>query len=516
MYSESVDKVIEHPGTSLSSMFEEAALKYKDNIAIVFEEEQISYEELYNRVNKLATAWNDLGLQKNDRIGLMISNHPYYVYSYFAALKLGLIVVQINPYYTLRELVEIIKDSQAEYIVTEEKNEEKINQLKSVYDLTCFYLEKESEETPKSIKGLLSNYEPMSGSIPINIKDDVAVIQYTGGTSGVVKGAMLTHYNLVANVTQTYTLHKGKMRLGKEVVLTATPLYHVFGMTSAMIFGISIGATNILMRSFEVNHAIELIENHRVTYFPGVPKMYSAFVKHPNIKEFNLSSLQYCSCGSAPLPLEIIRKFEKVTNSTIEEGFGMTETCPTTHRNPPGGIRKIGSVGIPIPSTDSKVVDEVGIELPENAIGELIIKGPQVMKGYWNNKEETSKAIKDGWLYTGDYAQQDEDGYFYIVGRKKEMIIVGGFNIYPQEVENIIYEFPNINEVAVAGVVSGNNEEEVRAFIAPRPGCEINLEELRGHCYKNLTPYKVPKQFIVMESLPRNSVGKILKRELIE
>src|SRR5699024_10584294 len=309
--------------------------------------------------------------------------------------------------------------------------------------------------------------------------------------------------------------YDGKMKPGKEVVLTETPLYHVYAMTSAMNFGIYTGSTIVLMEKFETNYALYLIEKYKPTFFPGVPKMYSAFVNTPNISEYNLSSLEYCSCGSAPIPIEVIKRFETLTDAVIGEGFGLTETSPTSHRNPPGGVRKTGSVGIPIPNTDSKIVDETGKELPNGSIGELIIKGPQVMKGYWNNLEETSKALINGWLYTGDLARQDKEGYFYVVGRKKEMIIVGGFNIFPKEVENIIYEFADVSEAAVVGLPN-ESEEIVSAYVAPKCDRYIDVKELEGFCYRNLTPYKVPKRFIIVESLPRNAVGKILKRKLIE
>src|SRR5699024_1096261 len=322
----------------------------------------------------------------------------------------------------------ILKDSLAEYVVAEESKRLLIDQLKDIYSIKVFFTKKNPKNELTSIHELLNNTKFVGNPIAINVKNDVAVIQYTGGTTGVVKGAMLTHYNLIANIVQIYNLYDSNMELGKEIVLTATPLYHVYAMNSAMNFSIYIGATNIVMKKFEINNALYLIDKYRPSYFPGVPKMYSAIINHPDINRYCLSSLQYCACGSAPLPLEIIKRFENLTNAVIREGFGMTETCPTTHRNPHGGIRKIGSVGIPLPDTDSKIIGEAGNELQNDAIGELIVKGPQVMKGYWNNKKETSKVLKDDWFYTGDLARKDKDGYFYIVGRKKEMIIVGGFN----------------------------------------------------------------------------------------
>lgn len=516
MYPEHVQATINHPEISLYKMLEQSTEQYKDKISFIFEGTEITYAQLKDRVDRLAHAWHKLGFEKGERIGLMLGNSPFYVYSYYAAMKLGLIVVQINPYYTLRELLKITQDANLNYLVAEKENLQKVQSLQDVHELAGTFYVDGTVEGAKNIAQLIEENEPLIESTPIDVKEDVAVIQYTGGTTGEVKGAMLTHYNLVANVEQTYTLYKGKMQLGEEIVLTATPLYHVYGMTSSMNFGIYVGAKNLLMRRFKLEEALCLIKEHRPSYFPGVPGMYSAFVNHPDIESYGLDSLKYCSCGSAPLPIEIIKKFESLTNAVIGEGFGLTESSPTAHRNPPGGVRKIGSVGIPVPSTDSKVINEDGTELAPGLVGELLIKGPQVMKGYWNNPEETEKALREGWLYTGDLARQDEDGYFYIVGRKKEMIIIGGFNIYPQEVENVIYEFPNVKEVAVVGITKENKEEVAKAFVVPTDGNTIDLEDLIAHCYQNLTPYKVPKEFEIIEALPRNSVGKILKRKLVE
>ncbi len=507
---------IEIPEIPVYTLLKLTSQRYGKRTAIINENTTISYEELKDSVDRLASAWDNLGLKKGERIGLMISNQASYIISYYAAMKLGLIVVQINPRYTARELLQIVNDSSTIYMVVEEDSVETVRQLEDMYVFNHIFVTDKGDSSYPSIGEISKKTSPFDKEISIQPKDDVAVIQYTGGTSGVMKGAMLTHYNLVANVYQSYAMYGKRMEFGKECILTATPLYHVYAMTSAMNLGIYIGATILLVNKFEVTKVLEIIKQYQPTFFPGVPRMYNAFVNHKNAQEYGLSSFKFCSSGSAPLPIEVIRKFEKLTGAVIGEGFGLSEASPSTHRNPPSGIRKVGSIGIPFPNTDCKIVDDENIELPIGSVGELIIKGPQIMKGYWKNDEESTYALKNGWLYTGDLAKQDEDGYFYIVGRKKEMVINGGFNVYPQEVENILYEHPDIKECAVVGIPHPEKGEIVKAFLVPKDEAVIDFEEVKGFCYRNLTPYKVPKAFEIIDELPRNTVGKILKRILVD
>ncbi|MFC3041847.1 long-chain fatty acid--CoA ligase [Virgibacillus xinjiangensis] len=514
-YPEAMRRDIHIPELPVYSLLERTAARFPDRLAIVQEEDRLTYKDLKGQVDRLAGAWDRLGLTKGERIGLMISNDPIYIITYYAAMKLGLVVVQINPRYTSRELLQIANDAEMAAIAVEEEIAATVRQLKGLYAFKHCFIAGSPASEELSLTSLIEQTEPLKKNVPMHTKDDIAVIQYTGGTSGVMKGAMLTHYNLVANVVQSYAMYGADMEFGKETVLTATPLYHVYAMTSGMNLGIYIGATNLLIKKFVVDDVLEKIKDHQPTFFPGVPRMYNAFINHPQVREYGLDCLKFCSSGSAPLPVEVIRKFENITGAVIGEGFGLSEASPSTHRNPPKGVRKVGSIGIPLPGTDSKVVDDDNKELPVNAVGELVIKGPQIMKGYWNNEEETQKSLREGWLYTGDLAIQDEDGYFFIVGRKKEMIINGGFNVYPQEVENVLYEHPDIEECAVAGVPDPEKGELVKAYVVAKQGASVDLEELKGFCYRSLTPYKVPKLFEVLEALPRNTVGKILKRKLV-
>ncbi|MGG1290293.1 long-chain fatty acid--CoA ligase [Bacillus smithii] len=516
-YSEE-QRSLKLPENSLYDVLKESVEKYRNDVAITFEDETITYKQLKSKVDQLAGAWKKMNLQKGERIGFMIPNHPDYIIGYYAAIALGLIVVQINPNYTPRELLHILEDAQVSYIVVNKTSLPTIHAVEDLYTFKKIFTSQIGEKRKNTIpiEECFSSQHSLQTPTPINVKEDIAVIQYTGGTTGKIKGAMLTHFNLVSNVYQSYMMYRQKILLGGETILAATPLYHVYGMTSAMNLGIFIGANILLIPKFETNMVLEKIKKSQPTFFPGVPKMYISFVNHPHVKQYGLTCLKICSSGSAPLPIEIIKKFEEITGTTIHEGFGMSETSPTTHRNPVNGKIKIGSIGIPVPGTDSCIVDDSHKPLKPKMVGELVIKGPQVMKGYWNNETETRQVLRNGWLFTGDLAMMDEDGYFYIVGRKKEMIISSGFNIYPQEIESVLYEHHDIEEAAVIGIPDKINGEIVKAFVVPKKGCMIDLEEVRSYCYEKLTPYKVPKLFEVRESLPRNGVGKLLKRQLVK
>lgn len=411
---------IKLPESSIYTFLENTVERFPNHTAIVFEDELTDYKTLKTQVDKLAGKWKEIGLKKGDRIGLMMANHPLYIVSYYAAQALGLIVVQVNPMYTSRELMQIVIDSCTQYIVFDKIAKHTVEEVKEVYSFEqCFSIEADDSGN-LSLQTLIENGKAINGPEKINPHEDVAVIQYTGGTSGVMKGAMLTHYNLTSNVVQSFEMYGETMRLGEEVILTVTPLYHVYAMTSAMNLGIHIGATILLIPKFEIQDVLDNVKKYRPTFFPGVPKMYNAFINYPAIEKYDLKCLNHCSCGSAPLPIEVIKRFEELTGAVIGEGFGLSEASPTTHRNPPFAKRKVGSIGIPLPGTDCMIIDDNDTELGPNSVGELVIKGPQIMKGYWNSEEETKMALHNGWLYTGDLAMMDDEGYFYIVGRKKK------------------------------------------------------------------------------------------------
>jgi long-chain acyl-CoA synthetase len=353
---------------------------------------------------------------------------------------------------------------------------------------------------------------------PVDPAQDVAVFQYTGGTTGRSKGAMLTHFNLVANVQQIHAHASQEPLTEGDKILTVIPLFHVYGMTCAMNLGILTGTNVILLPRFEPLEVLQTIQRHRPTYFPGVPTMYVALNAYPGAEQYGIDAIRICNSGSAPLPIELIQSFEKKTGARMYEGYGLSEASPTTHSTPRHGVKKAGSIGIPLPSTEARIVDlETGTRtMPIGEAGELVIRGPQVMKGYWNMPEETALALRDGWLYTGDIARMDEDGYFYIIDRKKDLIIAGGYNVYPREIEEVLYTHPAVLEAVVVGVPDAYRGESVKAFIVLKPGASATAEEIEQFCRQNLAAYKIPRQIEFRDSLPKTAVGKILRRVLAE
>jgi long-chain acyl-CoA synthetase len=362
---------------------------------------------------------------------------------------------------------------------------------------------------------LIRATEPRPPKVDITL-DDIAVLQYTGGTTGVSKGAMLTQRNLSCNVQQCRAWFPELVPAG-ETFLGALPFFHSFGLTVCIglpVFGA--GSIVALANPRDIDTMMANIAKHRVTVMPAVPALFNAIINHPKVQGFDLSSIKACVSGSAPLPLEVMQRFEKLTGSTIVEGFGMTETSPVTHVNPLTGTRKVGWIGVPMPDTDARVVDlEDGkTEKKPGEEGELVVKGPQIMKGYWKRDDETAAMIRDGWLYTGDLAVMDEDGYFKIVGRKKDIILVGGYNVYPDEVDNVLASHPSVLEVATIGVPKENEGETVKAFVVFKPGAKVSWEVLTAHCKENLAAYKVPKLWEERQELPKSTVLKVLRREL--
>lgn len=541
-YPDEVPHTIEYPKVPLYQLLIDATNSYPENDAIHFLGKKIKYKELMKSTYQFANALKSLGVKKGDRVALMLPNTPSAVISYYAVLMLGAIVVQNNPLYTERELEYQLIDSGAETIITLDLTFPKVAKVKnntaikniivtSIKDYLPFpknllyplKLKKDGQfvEIPKSegIYDFLTflksgSIEPVG--VEINPDEDLALLQYTGGTTGKSKGVMLTHSNLVTNVVQERNwLYKAEM--GKEIFLGVLPLFHVFGMTTVMNFSIYVSGIMVLVPRFNVDELLDTIQKEKPTYFPGAPTMYIAIINHPKVKEYDLSSIKACISGSAPLPLEVQERFEKLTGARLVEGYGLTETSPVTHANPIWGKRKNGSIGIPWPDLDAKIVDpNTGEIVPLGEIGELAVKGPVVMKGYWNKPEETNKVLQDGWLLTGDMSTIDEEGYFYIVDRKKDMIIAGGYNIYPREVEEVLFEHPAIKEAVVVGIPDPYRGETVKAYIVKKDGVEVTEEELKEFCSKNLAAYKTPKLYEFRTELPKTMVGKVLRRALLE
>jgi len=513
----------------------ETGEKFPKKDAIVFYNFKMTYGELKEKVDKFASFLKDLGVKHGDRVALDLPNSPQYIIAYYAINKIGAIEVQISPTYFSTELNHILGDSKPVVLIT---FDDVVPRLKDVryknmklvvtriqdylnFPLSSLYtmsqrLKKKYIKFDDSIIPFkkFEDYPPLKDGQ--GDRNDVAVLQYTGGTTGIPKGAMLTNYNLVCNTLQSLSVIPD-VEIGKEYVISAIPFFHVFGMTVALNFPVKIGATLLLQPKPDIDGIFKLIKKYKPMFLPGVPTIYINMLNNKKIEKVDMTPVKYCISGSAPLPVDVIKRWEKVTNGGhLVEGYGLTEASPVTHLNPLKGKIKAGSIGVPVASTYAKIVDvETGEkELPIGQEGELVIKGPQVMKGYWNNEEETKNVLRDGWLYTGDIAKMDDDGYFYIIDRKKDVIIVGGFNVYPREVEEILYQHPKVKEAAVVGVKEEVHGEVVKAFVVLKDGETATEEEIKKFFEGKIAKFKIPRIIEFRKELPKTMVGKILRREL--
>jgi long-chain acyl-CoA synthetase len=521
LYPETVAKDLEIPKKSLPEMLEETVAKYPDNKALSFFGRKFTYRELQGGVLGFAAALQSKGVQKGDRVAIMLPNCPQYVMSYYGILSAGGIVTQINPMLVERELDHILNDSGTETIIVLDalypkvKNVQENTKVKNVI-VVSLQPSGQNFGSDYTFESFMASSTQSFTPVAIEPEHDVAILQYTGGTTGRSKGAMLTHRNIYANVSQCYEFFKDEMNFAQEKILTVIPLFHVFGMTSCMNLSVFTASESIMLPRFELEEVLNTIKQEQPSIFPGVPTMYVAITNHPNAEKFGIDSIKTCNSGSAPMPVELMKEFEGKTGSKILEGYGLSEASPTTHCNPHFADRKPGSVGIGVPSTDYKVVDlaDGENEVPVGELGEIIIKGPQVMKGYWNMPEETAQTLRNGWLYTGDIGRVDEDGYLYIVDRKKDMIIASGYNIYPRDVEEVLYEHPAVQEAVVIGVPDPYRGETVKAVIVKKAGKATTEEEMVHYCKENMAAYRVPSIIEFREELPKTAVGKILRRAL--
>lgn len=532
---------MEYPNKSLFSFLEETVRHYPHAVAMDFLGKKITYHSLLLKVYRFAHILKKLGVKKGDRVAIMLPNCPQSVIAYYGTLAMGAVVVQVNPLYVERELKHQLRDSGAKVIVALDLLYSRVMAVRKETDLRYLLITSISASLPFPKNLLyslrlkkdrmkptvtyndtvlsLEEWMRQSSDLPIEEPadpgEDLALLQYTGGTTGLAKGVMLTHANLVANTLQAKAwLHE--MKESEEKILAALPLFHVYGMTVVMNLSIFIGGQMILLPKFEAGQVLETIAQKKPTLFPGAPTMYIAILHHPKVESYDISSIKACISGSAALPFEVQQRFEQLTGGRLVEGYGLTEASPVTHANPVWGRRKNGTIGLPWPDTECQIIHlETGDPLPAGEIGELIVKGPQVMKGYWNRPKETNDTLQDGWLHTGDIAKMDEEGYFQIIDRKKEMIIAGGFNIYPREVEEVLYEHPSVQEAAVAGVPDEYRGETVKAWLVLKKGCEVTKEELDSYCRTKLAAFKVPRIYEFRDELPKTLVGKVLKRSLI-
>lgn len=533
-------KSIEYPNLSLSEVLKESASKYPENAAIIYFGARTTYAELDRLVDKFAIALQDLGVKKGDRVGIFLPNIPQFVVAFYGALRAGAICVTCSPLYKGRELEHQLNDAGVETLVAMDTLYPIVQQIKERTKLRNVITTSPRDYLPpllrllsplKGVKShecpgaldflpLMKKYEAKPK--PVQVKpDDLALLQYTGGTTGVPKGAMITHRNLVVNAQQIEVYIP--IRRGVGVSIAALPLFHIFGMTCVMNVDILTGTTMVMIPDpRDTKSILGAISKQKATLFPGVPTMYVALINRPDIKKYDLSSVRACFSGAAPLPVEVQKKFEQLTGGRLVEGFGLTESSPVSHANPLDDPKKNrpGSIGIPLSDTDSKIVDlETGTkDLKPNEVGELVIKGPQVMQGYWNKPDETKMTLRNGWLYTGDIAKMDEDGYFYIVDRKKDMIDVSGLKVWPREVEEVLYEHPAVSEAAVLGIPDPYRVETIKAYVILKPGYEgkVTQEEIIKFCKEKIASYKAPRSVEFRTSLPKTLVGKVLRRTLRE
>ena len=542
-YDPGIPASANYPDYTLPFVLERNARLVPDSIATEFFGAKLTYRDLWDNVLRLANGLKKIGVKEGTRIAIMLPNCPQAVIAYYAALWLGAVVIMTNPLYVDREMLHQWKDSEAEFLfvldhlypkaakVVPKTGIQKIIatsireffpvHLKYLYPLKArlkklFTAVPYNGATIFSFRGLIEAHRP--DPIPCAASlDKVALFQYTGGTTGVAKGAMLTHRNIISNVVQLANWFPD-LNCGQERFLAVLPFFHVFGLTVSLNLAVYTGCAIIILPRFDANELIQTIEKKRPTIFPGVPAIYTALMAHPRLDSFDLSSIRFCVTGSAPMPVEILRKFEEKTRSVIVEGYGLSECSPVTHANPIKGTHKPGSIGLPLPDTDARIVDpETGSsEMPPGEVGELVIRGPQVMKGYWKKDEETQGAIRDGWLYTGDLATVDRSGYFFIVDRKKDLVISRGYNIYPREIEEVLYEHSKVHDAAAIGVPDPRRGEAVKVFIVPNKGEVLTAEEIIDWCKQRLAPYKVPREVEFRDSLPKTLVGKVLRRALRE
>lgn len=543
-YPEQIPHTLSYEEIPIQEFLTRSAKNYPDNVAIHFMGKEMKYAELYESALKFANYLQTLGIQKGDRVAIMLPNCPQGVIAFYGILYAGGIVVQTNPLYTEREAQYQLKDAGAKAIITLDILYPRISKIMKETDLENLiitgikdylpfpknmvypFIQKKQYGFSVKVEHRGSNHlftevmkvaKPEKQELAIDFEHDLAMLQYTGGTTGFPKGVMLTHKNLVTNVTMCKTwLYECKD--GQERVLGILPFFHVYGMTTVLVLSVMQANTMILLPKFDVETALKTIDKLKPTIFPGAPTIYIGILNSPNLGKYDLSSVNACISGSAALPVEIQEKFERVTGGRLVEGYGLTETSPVTHANLVYTDKRVkGSIGIPWPDTDSAIFQMDSTEpLPVGEVGEIAVRGPQVMKGYWNRPEETEMVIRDGWFLTGDLGYMDEDGYFYIVDRKKDMIIAGGFNIYPREIEEVLYEHEAIQECVVAGIPDPYRGETVKAYIVLKEGHIVTEEELNDYCRTKLAAFKVPRFYEFREELPKTAVGKILRRTLIE
>ena len=550
-YDAGVPHALTYPTLPLQQLLTDTAARHPRAVATIFGavvagrlvEASLTYAELDRRADRFAAGLQSLGVRKGDRVALLLPNCPQFVIAFYGALRAGAVVVPCNPLYTAPELRRQLGDSGSETLValsrlhavartaregTPVRNVILTN-IKEYFPpllRVLFTLAREKREGHRTTVDRAAGEHLFADLVradtalrPVDVRpEDIAVLQYTGGTTGMPKGAMLSHRALVANVLQSRAWNPTLVE-ARERGVDVMPLFHVYGLTVVMGVSVATATAMVLIPRFDLEHVLLAIQTHRPRSFAGAPRIYVAAASAPDLARYDLRSVEVFGSGSAPLPVEVQTRFEQLARGgRVLEGYGLTEAAPVTHTTPRRGQRKLGSIGVPIPDVDARIVDlETGTrDMPAGETGELVVRGPNLMDGYYNRPEETALALRDGWLYTGDVARMDEDGYFYIVDRKKELIIVSGYNVYPREVEETLYAHPAVLEAAAIGVPDLQRGEVVKAFVVLRPGASATAEELRTHCASSLARFKIPAEVEFRSDLPKSMVGKVLRRALAD
>ncbi len=537
-YAPGIQHNLQYEPITLPEAFARSVKEFPNKDALIFLDAKISYKKLDEMVNKFANALIDWGVKPGDKVALLMPNMPQIVVAAYGAWRAGAVVVMNNPLYTDVELEHQLNNSESTILVTMDllgprmialKPKTQIRKIviahirdhlkfpkKQLLPIVAKDKHKDIPPTKDVVEwpDILKKYPASNPNVKLNL-NDLASLQYTGGTTGVSKGVMLSHRNLASNVQQIHGWFPDFNR-GDLIGIGVLPFFHSFGLTCVMNYSLWMGGAMVLIPRPEPLVILEAVHKHKVNFFPAVPTMYVGLLNHPDLAKYNISSIRGCFSGAAPLPMEVIKAFEEKTGSQICEGYGLSETSPVATINPWGGKTKVGSIGLPIADTELRIVDldDWNKDMPAGQPGEVLIKGPQVTSGYYKMPDETDKTIKDGWLLTGDIGVMDEDGYFSIVDRKKDMIIAGGYNIYPRDIDEVLFEHPKILEACAIGIPDSYRGETVKAFVVLKPGEQMTSEEVIEYCKTKLAKYKVPTSVEFIASLPKSGVGKILRKEL--
>ena len=543
-YSKDTPATLPIPKRPLTTFLDSAASWLPKQTATIFYNHKLTYQQLNDKVNRFAHVLHGKGVQPGDRVMIVLPNMPQMIVAFYATLKIGGVVVMPNPDADATLIAQQAIQTNPKVMVTLKSFSRLAQAIKDNSPIKQFIFadievivsnkvykalmarwgliesQPEDEAIVRAIGGRMGELMADAPATPpptVTVKShDLAAILFTSGTTDIPKGVCLTHRNLVTNTLQTRHWIPD-LEYGKEVCLAVLPIIHSYGLINVMSLPIALGGTMVLLPVFDLEEVLTYIRDHQVTIFPGVPSMYTAINHFPRVREYGLNSIKACVSGAAPLPIEVQEEFEKLTHGRLVEGYGLTEASPVTHANPLYGVRKPGSIGVPIPNTEAKIVDLVtGEPLPAGEIGEMVVRGPQVMQGYWQNDEATDAVLKDGWLNTGDVAVMDNDGYFQIISRKRDTIMFGDYSVFPRDVEEVIYENNKVMEVAVVGVGKVEGEQKIKAFVVPRPNTELTQEELLEMCHRRLDPYAVPWEIEFRESLPKSFIGKVLRRVLVQ